>query len=223
MFRGLSIAAFVIVLVGVLVHLIIFRPRADRLFGADRRARILDPLRVLIFLLTLLFIPQKSTLVGVLRKLIYLLALLCFAVLFATGFLPRLFFGEVISGYWLMLHATAAPVFAVCVALLAVMWAHNCRLNKDYWPWLKRVLQLQTTSQAEPEKHELARKITFWLVIFLALPVMSSIVLSMFPLFGTHWQELLAQLHRYFALVLALAAIVHIYLMILTEAKRTAP
>lgn len=220
MFRTLSIAGFVTVLAGIIIHLIIFRPKADRLFGADRRLRILDPLRVLVFLLTLLFVPQKSTLVGVLRKLVYLLTLLCFLVLLVTGFCPRLFLGTPIAGYWLMLHATAAPVFAACLAVLAVMWAENCRLDKNYWPWLQRILQRQTKNQANPEGHELARKLGFWIIMFLALPVILSIVLSMFPLFGTAWQELLAQVHRYCALALALVVIVHTYLMVLTEATR---
>jgi len=219
MFRTLSIAGFVIVFVGIFIHLIIFRPKADQLFGADRRLRIFDPLRVLVFLLTLLFVPQKFTLVGVLRKLVYLLALLCFLVLLVTGFVPRLFLGKQIYGYWLMLHATAAPVFAACLAVLAVMWADNCRLNKNYWPWLQRILQRRTDDIGIPEKYELPRKLAFWIIMFLALPVILSIVLSMFPLFGTYWQELLAQFHRYCALALALVAIVHTYLMVLSGAN----
>jgi len=219
MFREISIAGFIIVFVGIVIHCIIFRPKANELFGADRRLRILDPLRALVFLLTLLFIPQKLTLVGVLRKLVYLLALLCFVVLLVTGFFPRLVLQKGICGYWLMLHATASPVFAACVAILACFWAHNCRLDKKYWPWLQRILQRQTAEMPAPEKHELARKVAFWLIIFLALPLILSPVLSMFPLFGTHWQELLAQLHRYTALLLALVIIVHTYLMVLTEAK----
>jgi len=218
MFRILSIAGFVTVFVGIIIHLIIFRPKADRLFGAGRKT-IFDPLRVLVFLLTLLFVPQKFTLMGVLRKLVYLLALLCFLVLLVTGFCPRLFLGKPISGYWLMLHATAAPVFAACLAVLAVMWADNCRLNKNYWPWLQRILQRQTKNTDIPEKHELSRKLAFWIIMFLALPVILCIVLSMFPLFGTAWQKLLAQLHRYCALALALVVIVHTYLMVLTEAN----
>lgn len=220
MFRTLSIAGFVVIFVGIIIHLIIFRPKADLLFGAGRKT-IFDPLRILVFLLTLPFVQQKLTLVGVLRKLVYLLALLCFLVLLVTGFFPRLFLGKPISGYWLMLHATAAPVFAACLAALAVMWADNCRLNKNYWPWLQRILQRQTKNMRIPEKYELARKLAFWIIMFLALPVILSIVLSMFPLFGTYWQELLAQFHRYCALALALVVIVHTYLMVLTEAKRT--
>ncbi len=220
MFRTLSIAGFLIALVGIVIHFLIFRPKADRLFGADRRLRILDPLRVLVFLLTLLFVPQKFTLVGFLRKLVYLLTLLCFLILLVTGFFPRVFWGEVISGYWLMLHATAAPVFAACMAILAVMWADSCRLNKNYWPWLQRILQRQPKNPATPEKHELAQKLVFWIIILLTLPVILSIVSSMFRLFGTHWQELLVQVHRYCALALALAVIVHTYLMVLAAAKR---
>ncbi|MFQ6035288.1 MAG: cytochrome b/b6 domain-containing protein [Sedimentisphaerales bacterium] len=244
MFRSLSIIGFVAVLVGIVIHCIIFRPKADELFGADRRRRNMDPLRVLVFLLTLLFIPQKLNLVGVLRKLVYLLALLCFVVLLVTGFCPRLVLQKPIYGYWLILHATFSPVFAACVAILACFWAHNCRLDKNYWPWLQRILQLPTQQQlasapvAEaapatgagakaplhgnpaPEKYELARKVAFWIIVFLALPLILSPVLSMFPFFGTHGQELLAQLHRYTALLLALVIIVHTYLMALTEAKK---
>ncbi len=220
MFRSLSITGFVAVLVGIVIHCIIFRPKADELFGADRRLRILDPLRVLVFLLTLLFIPQKLTLVGVLRKLVYLLALLCFVVLFVTGFFPRLVLQKPISGYWLMLHATFSPVFSACLAILAIMWAHNCRLDKNYWPWLQKILQRQTPEMPVGEKHEFSRKVAFWIIVFLALPLILSPVLSMFPLFGTHWQELLSQLHKYTALLLALIIIIHTYLIALTEAKK---
>jgi hypothetical protein len=60
---------------------------------------------------------------------------------------------------------------------------------------------------------------TFWLLIFLALPLILSIVLSMFPLFGTHHQEILLALHGYVALVFTIVAIVHIYLVIQTKMK----
>jgi cytochrome b subunit of formate dehydrogenase len=220
MFRTVSIACFITAFVGIVIHWIIFRPKADELFGADRRLHILDPLRVLFFFLTLLLIPQKLSLVGVLRKLVYLLAMLCFVVLFVTGFFSKLIFGETISGYWLMLHATFAPVFAICVAILSVMWAHNCRLNKKYWPWLQKIIQREVTNMAVPEKHELAQKLSFWLIVVLSVPLILSIMLSMFLLFGTYWQQLLADTHRYIAIVFALAVVIHTYLMVLIQAKR---
>jgi len=176
--------------------------------------------RRLIHLFTLLFVEQRLSPVGVLRKLVYLLALLCFVVLAVTGFCPRLFFDKTISGYWLMLHATFAPVFAICLAVLVVMWASHCRFNKSDWPWLQRLIRrviLPKTVNKEPVSEgtcPFGQKITFWLIVVLSLPLILSIVSSMFPYFGTYWQELLLDTHRYCALALALAVIVHTYLMI---------
>jgi uncharacterized membrane protein YagU involved in acid resistance len=124
--------------------------------------------------------------------------LVCFLGLVITGFYPEMVFGESISGYWLILHTAFAPVFAVSLAVLAVMWAGKCYLRKGEW-------NLQ--------------KIFFWLIVILAVPVILSIVLSMFNLFGTEGQEFLLQLHRYSALLLALIAIVYIYLTIRSKGE----
>ena len=220
MFRSISISVFIIAIIGIAVHWVIWRPKAGELFGADRRLRILDPLRGLVFLFTLLFIPQKLTLAGVFRKLVYLLALLCFVILFVTGFYSKLIYGATISGYWLMIHATFAPIFAICLAILAVMWAYNCRLNKKYWPWLQKILQRETINQDTPHRHEFSQKLSFWLIILLALPLILSVILSMFPFFGTHWQELLADTHRYIAIVFVLVVVIHTYLMVLIQAEK---
>jgi len=170
------------------------------------------------------FVEQRLSLVGVLRKLVYLLALLCFVVLAVTGFGPRLFFDKTISGYWLMLHATFAPVFAVCLAVLVVMWASHCRFTGSDWPWLQRLIRRVILAKTVSEKtggagSNLGQKITFWLIVVIALPLILSIVSSMFTLFGTYWQELLLDTHRYSALALALAAIVHTYLMIRVQMR----
>jgi len=167
----------------------------------------------------MLFLEQKLSPVGVLRKLVYLLALLCFLILVVTGFYPIFIHSEHLSGYLLMLHATFAPIFAACLAILAVMWAANCRFNKSDWPWLQRILERVTLAKRGDEEFSnerlgLGQKITFWLIVVLALPLILSIVLSMFPLFGTHWQELLLDIHRYTALVFAIVAIIHTYLII---------
>jgi formate dehydrogenase gamma subunit len=178
----------------------------------------------LMYLFLLPFIKWRLSLLGMLKKFVYWLALVCFIVLAVTGFAQRLILGEAISGYWLMLHATFAPVFAVCLALLALMWAPRFVFRWGDWPWLegliRRFIRLESEA-AEPDSggFNLGQKITFWLIIILALPLILSIVSSMFPFFGTHCQELLLDVHRYTALVLALAAIVHTYLMIRTQMK----
>ena len=209
MFQTISIVAFLVTLGALALNCII----------SPCRECWRHPLRKLVQLFTLLFIEQKLSPAGVLRKLVYLLALLCFVVLAFTGFYPTIVLGKHISGYLVMVHATFAPVFAICLAVLAVMWARNSRFNGSEWPWFQRLVQRVTLTkstgkEAPPKSSGLGQKISFWLIIFLALPLALSIVLSMFPIFGTHWQELLLEIHRYTALVFFLAAIVHIYLMI---------
>ena len=213
MFRVISIISFIITLGGMGLYCII-RPCKE-----CRR----HPVKKLVQLFTLLFIEQKLSPAEVFRKLVYLLALLCFVILAITGFYPTLVRGEHISGYLLMIHATFAPIFAICLAILAVMWSGRCRFTGSDWPWfgklVQRVTLAKSTTQELKNESCLGQKITFWLIIFLALPLILSIVLSMFPYFGTYWQELLLNIHRYTALVFALAAIVYTYLLIRTKMK----
>jgi cytochrome b subunit of formate dehydrogenase len=214
MFQTISIVAFLVTIGALALNCII----------SPCRECWRHPLRKLIQLFTLLFIEQKLSPAGVLRKLVYLLALLCFVVLAFTGFYPTIVLGKHISGYLVMVHATFAPVFAICLAVLAVMWARNCRFNGGDWPWFQRFVQRVTLTkstgkEAPPKSSGLGQKISFWLIIFLALPLALSIVLSMFPLLGTYWQELLLEIHRYTALLFFLVAIVHIYLLIRCKAN----
>ena len=168
---------------------------------------------------------RKQSLVVILRMLAYLLALVCFVVLALTGFYPVLILGEHISGYLVMLHVTFAPVLTVCIAVLAVMWANDCRFTAGDWPWFERIVKRVTSVKsvdkaAKSKSSGLGQKITFWLIIFLILPLALSIVISMFPLFGTHWQELLLGLHRYTAYIFTVVVIVHTCLLIRTIAKK---
>jgi cytochrome b subunit of formate dehydrogenase len=209
MFHIISTITFLVVLGGICIHCIVLA------VTKGYRWRPIDILKTLVHLFTLLFLKQKLNAVGILRKLVYLLALLCFVILLITGFYPVLIHGEHLSGYLLMVHATFAPVFAGCLAILAVMWAHNCRFNRGDWPWLQHIIQQEIAgNEAVTEKQGLIQKICFWLIVVLALPVILSIVLSMFPLFGTKGQEFLLNMHRYSTLLLALVVIMHTYLII---------
>jgi len=214
MYQTISIVAFLVTIGALALNCII----------SPCRECWRHPLRKLIQLFTMLFIEQKLSPAGVLRKLVYLLALLCFVVLAITGFYPTLVLGEHISGYLVMVHATFAPVFAICLAVLAVMWSRNSRFTGNDWPWFQRFVQRvtlvkSTGEEAPSESSGLGQKISFWMIIFLALPLALSVVLSMFPIAGTHWQELLLGIHRYTALVFAIAVIVHIYLVVRCKAN----
>ena len=214
MFRLVSITAFLVVLGFVCVHCVVSA------VVTRYRWRPINIFKTLIHLFTLLFLEQKLNLVAVLKRLVYLLALLCFVVLITTGFYPVLVQAEHLSGYLLMVHATFAPVFAGCLAVLALVWADRCRFDKSDWPWPQKLPQQEATDKQTGTKHQLGQKICFWVIIILALPVILSIVLGMFPLFGTQGQEFLLDIHRYSTLLLAVFAVVHTYLIIRTQMEK---
>jgi cytochrome b subunit of formate dehydrogenase len=212
----ISIIGFVVTFVGIAVGCIAF-PCCK-----ECGARPGQILRRLVHLFTLLLLEQKLTLLGAFKKLVYLIALLCFVILAVNGFFAAVVLEKSISGYWIMLQTTAGGVFAVCVAILAVMWARRHRFNESDWPWLQHILERITLTKSAGEESlnrsgRLGQKITFWLLVVLALPLILSMVSSMFTLFGTDGQKLLLELHRYSALLFVLAAIVHIYLVIRTR------
>lgn len=200
MFRLVSIAVLLAALVGIFSHFITITTGTKSTKFAISK--------------------QGWTLVSVIRTLVYLVAMLSFSVLLVTGFLPRLLLGRAIWGYLTMLHAIFSPVFVCCVAILAVMWAENSILDKNYLPWLNRLLARQPKNTAAPCKYEFAQKISFWLILILVLPLTISILLMMFPIFGPHGQEVLLQIHRYIALAVVFFGLLHTYLTILTYAVK---
>jgi hypothetical protein len=145
--------------------------------------------------------------------------MLCFVVLAITGFWPVLIRGEHISGWLMMIHATFAPIFAICLAILALTWAGGHRFVAEDCPWvqrlLRRVTNLRVADDARPWRCSLVvYKLAFWLLMFLALPLILSILVSMFHLLGTEWQHLTLALHRWSSLAFVIVAILYTYLAI---------
>ncbi|MBN2455795.1 MAG: cytochrome b/b6 domain-containing protein [Sedimentisphaerales bacterium] len=212
MFRIVSSAVFLATLAGTLLHYVIFAVRSEKIVSEKRWYRPINILKTLVFMFTLILIEQGASAIEKLRKLLYLLALLCFVVLAVTGFVPVLIYGRSIWGYWLMVHATAAGVFALCAAALVVMWAENCRLS--------RLLQYKPKCESSGEHYELSLKLCFWIIVILLPALILSSILAMFLIFGTDGQELLLQLHRYCAVSMVSVVIIHTYLLVLSCAGR---
>ena len=61
MFRMVAAAGFAAAVGAILLHFVISKPKFDDVFGRDRM-RILDPLRLVIFFVTLIFVEQKWSL-----------------------------------------------------------------------------------------------------------------------------------------------------------------
>lgn len=156
---------------------------------------------------------NRVTSLTYLRGFFYLLAVLAVLILAFSGFLPVLFTGKHLSGFLMILHVTAAPFLAVSLALLSLFYAHRNRFSSTD-------LESLSGRQQESEPVNGARiialkKICFWLLIALSIPLISSILLSMFTIYGTIGQSFLLHLHGYSALCFVIVAMVHAYFSIL--------
>jgi len=220
-FRIISITGFATVFFGIGLHCLFCPPKFDALFSAERRRRILDVLRILLYLGKQFLPKRKSSLFSISRKLIYLLALFSLLMLSVTGFYQPLVHGKSISGYLMMLHSTFSPVFAVCLAAIAVMWSPYYTLDKNRQPSSQKPIHKKHLTTITSEKNELGLGLLFWLIILLAVPVILSIVLCMFSVFGTAGLKFLFDVHRYSALSLVLLAIIHTYLLARTRINKS--
>jgi len=156
-----------------------------------------------------------------LKKLVYAIALVCFILLSVTGFSLWFIPENKFSGYLMMAHVTFSPVFALCIAALAVMYGYNQRFEKSDWLFVSRIFRCGAQDEAPASRGSvLVMKLCFWLICVLTIPLILSIVLSMFPIFGSEIQDILLQLHRYSALVLSIAGIVHTFFLIMIPAKK---
>lgn len=214
MFQIISLIAFAAVLGGIGLHHLLFP------CGKGPRFTCGALIRKTVHLFTLLFLPQPLNAGGRLCKLAFLLGLLSFVVLLLTGFLPPLMGGR-LEGYWLMLHATFAPIFIASVAVVVVTGADRNRLlkcdaehPKALWKHRKRNRACCLTDCSA------APKVGFWLLAALSLPVTLTMVLSMTPLFGTEGQHWLFDWHRYSALAFAMVALLTLYILIRGEIRK---
>jgi len=202
MFRDISIFAFAAVLLFIAAHSVVFRCG-------------FKPLRFLCLRIAelwgLLLGAAPNWIMGI-RVLAFWAGLFSFFVLLLTGFVPLLLGGR-LEGVWLMLHATLAPVFVLCAAVMVLGGAHRyCFQKRD----LEQIAALWKARKEKPRcccvmDSEAAVKAGFWLLAALTLPLTLSMVLSMTPLFGTDGQHFLFRLHRYCALAFALTAILTVY------------
>ncbi len=140
-----------------------------------------------------LFQKTKST-VG------YICSLLFF-ILFLTSFIPVVF-GYKMSGIFMMMHVQAALMMSVAVVLLVFLHSNSNQLSLEELSKLYE--DVKSKRSLEPQ---IMLKALYWIIIALILPAMLSIILMLFPLFGTEGLELLADVHRWSVLLLTISLI----------------
>ncbi len=150
-----------------------------------------------------------------LMRFFYLATLISVLLLAITGFLPVIF-GQAVSNFALILHLVLAPLFAIGITALALFWAQRHRFNENDWKLLQQGFK-KVERPASPEHPHVWQKICFWLSLLLAVPVIISTVLMMYPLYGTAGQEWLLHLHGYAGLVLLAVVVLHAYFVLIKK------
>jgi len=148
----------------------------------------------------------------ILRRVVFGVSAAFFLVLALTGFAPILILGDHLSGILLIIHVTIAPLFALFLSALALLWAH--RLRFDEGDWRLALGQERGRPFGKERLVRFALKVGFRLILFLSLPLMLTVILGLFPLFGTEGEALLIRWHGYSALLLMLVTLTEIHLTI---------
>jgi hypothetical protein len=155
-----------------------------------------------------LFRPGRRALANVrfpwIERLIYL------SFLFAVVVQALSSFGSILSGqsmhHWaLVVHMSVAGLFAVTLTALAILWAE----------------QATFTRPGEPRFHR-GEKAAFWLTVLTGFLTITSAMLGMMSWFGSGWQLILLDLHRYSALGLVIVALFHGYRLLVGRTKTVA-
>lgn len=135
------------------------------------------------------------------KRFFYLATLFLFLLMSLTAFIPVLL-GSTLSDIFLLIHVTIAPLFSIFVAILIILFAHSNRFNKSDI--------LENSNEQKLKFNQTGYlKLVFWLFALFSVAAMVSIVLNMFPIFGTEGQVYLLDVHKYSTLLLLLLVIFH--------------
>ena len=148
------------------------------------------------------------------KNSILVLSILFFLILAVSGLIPFLILGKPLSGFLLLVHVAVSPLFILCVVILTILWIYQHRFLETNWQWLR--LQIRKRDQKQKDvkaMHEFWGKVHFWLILLSSIGL-SSIVLSMYPLFGTVGMEFFMTLHKLSAIVMTFSVAMYLLLLI---------
>ena len=147
-----------------------------------------------------MFRPRRKALSSPLlrgERLIYLVFVVAVALM-ALSSLGMLVVGQRMHRWMLILHMTVAPLFAIAVTGLALLWAEQNTLE--------RAAETGLAARFHP-----GEKLAFWVVVVTGLLTIATAMLGMMSWYGSDAQEVLLDVHRYSALVLLIATVFHAY------------
>jgi len=191
MFRLISIIAFLCTVIGLGLYHVILRSR--------HISHEKEPLDV----------PRFS----LLERCVHAVAILSLITLGFTGFVSVVVFGSPLRGWLWLAHFMAAPLFAIALAIIALIWEEDGRFEDHDWKWARHLGgYLWKRHDLPAARFNAGQKAYFWFVGLCSILVILSGVERLYPIFGSAGQAVVFDIHRYSALVLVLAVITHFYL-----------
>lgn len=106
------------------------------------------------------------------------------------------------TGLFMMIHASTALLASICLVALVFLFSNGNQLSLEELQNL-----VNDYKQKKSIDYRIMLKVLYWLIITLILPAMLSIILMLYPLFGTEGLEFLADVHRWSVLPLTICVI----------------
>lgn len=149
------------------------------------------------------------------RSMSFYTSVILFIVMASSGFLPLVFMSTSLTGFALVIHVTAAPLFCVTYAIFIVLSAFQFSFqNADYLFVFNRN-SIYDSNELEAAKDNFILKSAFWISAALSIPVIAAIILSLYPIFTTYEMDSLIDVHRYTVLIFTISFVIQVYYSII--------
>jgi formate dehydrogenase subunit gamma len=191
MFRTVSIVAFVCMVAALGVYHVVLRVRH---ISHEKE-------------------PREVHRFGLFERCVHALAILSLIILAVTGFVSVILYGGPMRGGLWLTHFAVAPVFALAVAVIGLIWLEDGRFEEHDWQWVRHLGgYIWKRHDLPADRFNAGQKAYFWFVGLCSILVVLSGVGRMCPIFGAAGQAAVLGVHRYTGLALVLAVMAHFYL-----------
>jgi hypothetical protein len=153
------------------------------------------------------------------RLMSFYASVILFFIMASSGFLPFAFIGTGLTGFALVIHVTAAPLFCLSYAILIVLSAFQYKFEDDDYMYIFKRNILGKSVKIEPVKSFFILKTMFWISAAISIPVIASIILSLYPIFGTSGMGILITVHKYSVLIFTISFVIQVYYSIILRVQ----
>lgn len=148
---------------------------------------------------------------SIIQYIIINLTLVLFIFMLLSSFIPTAITGDKLSGIFLVIHITIAPLFSLALALMILLFSHQMQFNKSDFDKFAKETNINGNDSLV--------KIAFWSLSVLSVPLLFSIILILYPLFGTELQNFYITIHRISALLFSIVVLTIIYFAVISKHK----